>query len=514
MRALRVAVTLDPDGPLPIYLQISRAVAGAIRRGALRSGDALPGTRTLALELGVHRNTILAAFRELLAEGWVVSRAARGTFVADDLPAAPAGRGAPAAPPPRDPGYRVGGAFWRDPPPDYAPGSYVLVKGAPDLRLVPARALARAYRRALVRHGRELLAYRDPRGHEGLRTALAAMATHARGIAATPDDVLVTRGSQMALHLAAQALVEPGDTVAVEALGHPQVWAAFRLAGARLVSVPVDEKGMAVEALERLHARHPLRAVLVTPHHQFPTTAVMPLRRRLALLEFARRHGVAVIEDDYDHEFHYDGRSVLPLASADSGGVVIYIGTLSKILAPGLRTGFVVAPRRVVERMASIRTATDQQGDHVVEAALAELFETGEFGRHVRRARRAYHARRDAMVRALRRHLPGAVDFRVPEGGMAVWASVDPALDIDDWARAAAPLGVTFRSGRLYAFDGRPVSAMRLGFTCYTEPELDEAARRMARGLALVRRGGGPARTRPGRAPRASARTTGRRAAT
>jgi GntR family transcriptional regulator/MocR family aminotransferase len=303
----------------------------------------------------------------------------------------------------------------------------------------------------------------------------------ARGITATPDEILVTRGSQMALDLVARALLEPGDAIAVEALGSPPVWTCFRKAGLTLVPVPVDAGGLRVEDLSALVQRHRIRAVYVTPHHQFPTTTVMPVARSMALLDFARTHHVAVIEDDYDHEFHYDGSPVTPLAADDPAGVVVYLGTLSKVLAPGLRMGFVVAPRPVIERMTSLRAAVDLQGDLTAECAVAEFFESGGFGRHIRRMRRIYRTRRDVLVEALRRELGDVLQFTVPSGGMALWVRAAEGVDVDRWVPEALAEGVLIRSGRMYDFEGEMRSCMRLGFTGLNERELQEAARRMAK---------------------------------
>ncbi|HTN84912.1 MAG TPA: PLP-dependent aminotransferase family protein, partial [Sorangium sp.] len=217
--------------------------------------------------------------------------------------------------------------------------------------------------------------------------------------------------------------------------------------------------------------------------HQYPTTAVLAPGRRVALLELCRRRRIALIEDDYDHEFHYDGRPVLPLASADTAGVVVYVGTLSKILAPGLRLGFVVAPEPLIERLSLHRTFVDRQGDHAVERAVAELLEDGEVQRHAQRARRAYRARRDLLVEALRARLGGALDFRVPAGGMALWARVDAAIDADAWAERSLERKVAFSPGRRYAFDGRKRPFLRLGFAALDEEEIRDAVERMARAL-------------------------------
>src|SRR6185436_7204697 len=185
--------------------------------------------------------------------------------------------------------------------------------------------------------------------------------------------------------------------------------------------LPVDEHGLVVDALAELCARERVRAVYVTPHHQYPTTAVLAPGRRIALLELARAQRIAILEDDYDHEFHYEGRPVLPLASADRSGCVVYLGTLSKILAPGLRIGFVVAPPPVVERLSHLRMFADRQGDNLAEYAVAELLEDGEVQRHARRSRKLYQQRRDALASALRKRLGTAVSFQVPSGGSALW---------------------------------------------------------------------------------------------
>jgi GntR family transcriptional regulator/MocR family aminotransferase len=363
-----------------------------------------------------------------------------------------------------------------------------LARGTADVRRMPAAELSRAYRRALARHGRALLSYGDPRGHPRLRAALAEMLTTTRGLPASAETVFVTRGSQMALDLIARALLGPGDVVAVEGLGHPAVWAALRLTGASLVPVPVDAHGVNVAALASLVEQRPLRAVYLTPHHQFPTTSVLPVARRLALLELARQHRMLLIEDDYDHEFHYDGRPILPLASRDEAGVVIYVGTLSKVLAPGLRIGYLVAPPAVIARLTELRVASDLQGDQAHECAVAELFEDGDLVRHVRRMRRLYRTRRDALVDVLRKRLGSVIQVSRPPGGMALWARVDPAVDLERWAVLGLERGVGFVPGSRYAFDGGPVHALRLGFSPLDEGELEEAVRRMRAALAELGR--------------------------
>ncbi|MBK7395354.1 MAG: PLP-dependent aminotransferase family protein [Myxococcales bacterium] len=478
MNGFAHALSLDESGDLPLFLRIARAVRDDVRRGRLLPGAALPGSRTLATQLGVHRNTVLAAFRELAAEGWIETRPAGGTYVSGDIPrelprrlakaATRAGFSLPAAPSPR--------------PPEPPPNTFVLAAGTPDLRLVPRDLVARAYRRALRSAP---LGYVPPEGHPRLRTALTEMLAELRGLTFDRDALLVTRGAQAALDLTARVLLDghPGAAVAVEALGYRPAWQAFRAAGARLVPVPVDEHGLAVDALAEIEG---LRAVYLTPHHQYPTTVTLSPARRLALLALARARRFAIVEDDYDFEFHYEGRPVLPLASDDQSGNVIYVGTLAKILAPALRLGFLAGPAPFVAHATALRIAIDRQGDPALELAVAELLEDGELQRHVRRVRRAYRERRDALLAALDRHLEGTLVARKPPGGMAAWAEVR-GVDAETLVAAAAREGVSFLPGRAYAFDGRARPFVRLGYASLDPSELDEAMRRVARGLGRRR---------------------------
>jgi GntR family transcriptional regulator/MocR family aminotransferase len=350
--------------------------------------------------------------------------------------------------------------------------------GTPDVTLVPVELLSRAYRRVLRFNARSVLSYGDPRGHARLRSELARMLAATRGLAIGEDDIVVTRGSQMALDLLAHSLLGSGDTVAVESFGYSPAWEAFRRAGANLVAVPVDADGLVVSELEKLLARRPIRAIYVTPHHQYPTTVVMTAGRRLALLSLARKHRFMIIEDDYHHEFHYDGRPVLPLASVDRGAVA-YIGSLSKVLAPGLRLGYLVAPKPLRDRVTTHRMYTDRQGDHAVECAIAELFRDGDVQRHIRRAKRAYQQRRDLLASELLRQFGGAISFRIPAGGMAIWTRFEVSVNVEAWAQRGATKGVIFLTAQSFAFDGRSQPYVRLGFGGLTETQIKEAVHRM-----------------------------------
>lgn len=481
-------LALDAHSGLPLFQQISSAIVTAIRRGRLRPGDRLPGSRTLAVSLVVNRNTVIAAYDELAGEGWIESSTARGTFVSRSLPEfrpkaftrAAAGR----AEVPEATGFD-----FQATPADreaWQPGKppvFAISLGAPDVRLTPVDLLARAYRRAIRRHTESVLKYGHTGGHPALRQALASMLAATRGLATSAEDVLITSGSQMALELLGRTLLRKGDVVAVEQIGYRPAWNAFQQHGAKVVPIPVDSGGMDVEALTRLVQRTPVRALYVTPHHQYPTTATLTAGRRIALLELARKLRIAIIEDDYDHEYHYEGRPILPLASVDRAGVVIYVGTLAKVIAPGIRLGYVAAPRPLLESMAAHRHIIDRQGDHTLEYAVAELIEDGGVQRHARRARRVYQARRDSLVGVLRTEFADTLSFNVPAGGIAVWARAAAGIDVDAWGERVARQGVAMLTAKYYAFDERPRPFIRFGFASLDETEMIEALARLKKVL-------------------------------
>ena len=485
MRRWELNVALDATREQPLFLQLANGIAADIRRGRLKAGDALPGSRELAALLGVNRNTVIAGYEELAAEGLVATRVGGGTFVLAEMPHGVL----PSAPVLADvPTYDLAAPLPLHLPARIAPpGALSLACSAPDARMFPARVLARAFRRAIARRDGTLPGGADPCGHVRLREQLADMLARSRALPVAPDNLMITRSIEQAIDLVARVLITPGDVVAVETLGYPPAWNVLKLAGARLVPVALDAEGLDVDALEQLLAHQPLRAVFLTPHHQFPTGAIMSPARRARLAALALQHRFAIIEDDYDHEFHYAGKPVLPIGAGSGRANVVYIGSLANLLAPGIGAGFIVAPAAVFERLYCLRASSDARSDAAMECALAELFEDGELLRHTRRVRRAYAARRDVLAAALRHHLGSALHFDVPEGGMALWARADAAIDMAAWEGAGTREGVLFHNAKPYHFGQREQRCMRLAFSSLDEAELSEAVRRMARALTRAR---------------------------
>jgi len=482
LRPWDLTVALDRASGVPAWLQIANAMIAAIRRGRLPPGTALPGTRDLAARIGVNRKTVQQSYDELIAQGWLNADSTRGTFVSAELPVMNGGAAPAAARPETDLQLRRAA-------PDLAlalPREGVLTfdDGAPDTRLMPAEFLARAWRRALLeaaRHNR--LGYGDPRGIPPLREAVAEMLRTDRGLPCTADNICITRGSQMAIFLAARLLAGPGDRVVFESLSYPPAREAFAATGAEICRVGLDEQGMMLDQLDMLCREGSVRAVYVTPHHQFPTTVVLPQQRRILLQSLAETHGFAIVEDDYDHEFHFSHRPMLPLASGHGFGRLMYIGSLSKLLSPSLRIGYLVAAPAVIERAAAEICLIDRQGDPVTEAAAAELMTSGALKSHTRKVLRVYAQRRECLAAALREELGEAIEFLLPQGGLALWVNFSQEIDVAALAAAGFQHGVGIMPGQAFATNGFRSNGVRLGFGSLDEAQLREAVKRLKRAI-------------------------------
>lgn len=476
---------IDASRSTPLYLQIVHGLIHEIERGRLASGAYLPSSRVLATMLGVNRKTVVLAYEDLIAQGWLTSPGTRGTMVSEVLPkSAPARPAKPAieAPPidARTPAY----AFHAPPSRPLALPSDTrmrLDEGSPDGRLFPEEVLGRAYRSAIQRAARHnRLLYGDPRGSLALRENIAAMLRTERGLSVGAENVCITRGSQNAIFLAARTLITPGDTVLVEALTYEPAVAAFRACGARVESVRLDDQGVDVEDVERRCRQSNVRAIFLTPHHQFPTTVALRPDRRLRLLLLARQFNFAIIEDDYDHEFHFESQPLLPIASYAPASV-IYAGSLSKLLLPALRIGYIAAPRAFIDAVAHTVSLTDGMGNTITEDATAELIESGELRRHARKATQVYAARRLAFAQAADDAFGDRVRFRTPDGGLAFWLTF-PDVEVLDRIEARAPdLGVRLASSRSFATSDDAERGLRIGFASLREDEARKALATLAK---------------------------------
>lgn len=481
LRSWELNLNIDRSSGLALYLQLAQQLIDAIQRGRLAPSAAMPGTRELADRLKVNRKTVITAYDELIAQGWLTTESRRGTFVSANLPHFPSTKQTPKkiALPPTEAAINLS---------DYAETledenhSNIIDfnDGIPDTRLIPFESLSKAFRHALIAPIRSnKLGYGDPRGVLALRLAIAEMVNIERGLNVEIDNICIARGSQMGIFLAARTLVKRDDYVVVENLSYPPAREAFRSCGANILSVNVDADGINVVELEVLCKKHSIRAIYVTPHHQFPTTVMMTAERRSKLLLLAKKYDFVIVEDDYDHEFHFDHHPVLPLASTDHADRVIYVGSLSKVLAPGLRVGYLIASKDIIDRCASEVMLIDRQGNSVTELAVAKLMETGEIKRHIRRTLKTYHERRNLFVDLLNNELGDYVDFVSPSGGLAIWLKLKGNLAAQVMVEQALAEKVRVLPGELFSDNNEPVNGFRLGFGSLNSTELTTGVHRL-----------------------------------
>ncbi|MGC4000301.1 MAG: PLP-dependent aminotransferase family protein [Anaeromyxobacter sp.] len=464
---MSLQITLGRGGRLgsDLYQQLRQRILD----GRLPAGARLPASRALARALRVSRNTVLGAYGRLGAEGFLGGRVGAGTFVADGVRAAPsrAPSGRRLRPLPR-------WAALADPPAPIAPAPFDFRVGAPDPRLFPWDTWRRALAREL-RGRRPAPGYAPPEGEERLRAAIARHLAASRGVHAGAEDVLLCAGAQHAFDLVARILVEPGTCVAVEDPGYPPARQVLEAQGARVVPVPVDGEGLVVAALPA-----DAQLVVVTPSHQFPLGVPMSLARRQALLEWSRRRGAAILEDDYDAEFRHDGRPLEALQGLDRHGRVLYVGTFSKLLLPTLRLGYVVAPASLMGALRAARRLSDSHGPPEPQRALATLIEEGLFSRHLRKLHRIYRDRRDRLVTALERELGEVLELFPGAAGLHLAARCrDERLDVPAWIARARQAGVAVEGLQGYAVRRR-VTGLAIGFGLIEAARVDEGVARLA----------------------------------
>ncbi len=476
---------LAAGGP-PLFRQLYGRLKSAILSGRIAPGARLPATRELCRELGVSRQTVLAAYEQLLAEGYLHGSVGRGTFVNASLPAtatAPA-TGAPALLRPLAArGQAMATAMARV---RHHDGPLRAFRASmPGLDLFPFDLWRRLEARSL-RHAGAHFGYGDPAGLRPLRELLCAYLRASRGVDCTPDQIVITSGSQQALYLLAHLLLAPGDAVWVESPGYQGACAPLVAAGASIRTIPVTPEGMDVAYGA---ARHPdARMVFTTPSHQLPLGVTMSLPRRLELLRWAAANRAWVIEDDYDSEYRYNGPPLASLQGLDTAACVIYVGTLSKVLFPGLRLGYVVAPPALAGALAQARAVIDRHSPVVAQETLAAFMEGGHFARHIRRTRQAYGERREALLDAVRSELGGAVECGPSDAGLDLCVHLREGLDEGAVVAGAAARGIDLRPLQYYANpQAGPECAvgpgLLLGFSAHTPDRLRSAVRDLAQVL-------------------------------
>ncbi|MDA0997591.1 MAG: PLP-dependent aminotransferase family protein [Proteobacteria bacterium] len=483
-----LAIDLDKASATPMHRQIFDQIRRAILTGRLVPGRRLPSSRVLADELGVSRNTVLAAFDQLLAEGYTEGRIGSGTRVADALPedylAARAGRErAMSGDHARKPRLsNVGRALQTAVPKTRIdPNRWAFRPGVPEVARFPwahwSRLCAGFWRRPPL----ELIAGGATAGFKPLRAAIADYLGAVRGLACQAEQVIVTAGAQQAIDLAARALLNPGDKVWIEEPGYAGIRGVLTAVNAEMVPIAVDDAGIDVDA--GIAIAPDARMAIVTPSHQYPLGSVMSLARRLALLEWARQTDAWILEDDYDSEYRYGGRPISALQGLDRDGRVIYCGTFSKVMFPTIRIGYLVVPLELVEPLAAVRSLIDDQTAIALQPVLAAFIESGHFAQHIRRMRTLYAERQDVILDALKSELSGALDVTPDESGMHLVAEIRPSASIwdADVAELAAARGLSISPLSRF-FLGRPNrNGLLLGYAGIEARDIRTGVKKLAR---------------------------------
>jgi GntR family transcriptional regulator/MocR family aminotransferase len=516
--ATALTIRLEERGPLSLQQQLYTRLRDDILARRLRPGERLPPSRILAGQLAVSRTTVVLVYDQLVAEGYAEARQGAGTFVSRQIPdealVAPSrprllpvrheqsanGTTGLAWPGEFDSGAarpesrqlsvwgdRMAGVYRQVWGSDgrvaerYGTIPFDFRPGRPDWDSFPRQIWGRLTSRQVRERSEELASYGDPAGYRPLREAVATHLGQTRGVRCTAEQVVVVNGSQQGTDLLIRLFLDPGDQAALEDPGYAGAALTLQAHGMAVQAVPVDEDGLNVSALPAPDRLDAPRLVYVTPSHQFPTGATLSLPRRLRLLEWAAQRGALIVEDDYDSDFRYSGRPLESLQGLDSHGVVAYVGSFSKALFPPLRVGFVVLPPRLVEPFVAAKWLADRQTATLDQQVLSDFIVEGHFERHLRRMRRLYQGRRDALLRALWTHCG---DLLVPGGdgaGLHLIGWLRPGLDATALSAEAATLGVAVPPLDPYYLGAAGRPGLMLGYASLDESRIAEGVRLLAR---------------------------------
>ena len=482
-------ISLDRARRTPLYFQLYRELREAIETGRFHSRAQLPSSRSLAADLGLSRKTVVDAYEQLTAEGFLESSVGSGTYVTSALPQPLTGAQiktlkavaqpvASQASSRRRRKIEILSPFF--PPVKPLPFRH----GLPALDAFPLRLWSRLSGKRLRNLPTDLLGYGDPKGYRPLREAIAWYLGTSRAVRCEPDQVVVVAGSQQAIYLTALVLLSKGDSVWIEDPGYLGARGALQIAGAHLIPVPVDEQGLRVSEGIRLDPN--ARLVYTTPSNQYPLTVTMSLSRRFELLEWAQRSGSWIIEDDYDSEFRYNSRPIAALQGLDRSGRVIYLGTFSKLLAPTLRIGYFVLPPELVEVFSVASSLISRHPPSLEQIVLADFIEQGHLARHIRKMRALYQERQAELLDAARTELDGVLEITPPDAGTHVVAKLPRGVDARVAARSAELHGVEVRALSNYFLKGSGRSGLILGYGAFNKSQTRSGMQKLA--LALGQR--------------------------
>jgi DNA-binding transcriptional MocR family regulator len=487
---------LDPESTRPAYLQIRDQIIALVDEGTLRPGDRLPPTRTLGESVGVHRSTVVRAYDEIRALGYLESRSGSYSTIRRRarVPETVARREPESGPVPsavdwaelateQARGAHLAAQRLADPK---VPGDTIdLERLAADPALAPAAELRRCLKQVLLRGSPAALDYTEPAGWPPLREVVS-MRLRSHGISVSAEEILITSGAQQALDLALRMLTRPGEAVVVEAPTYSGAHALLRLHGLTPIEIPVHRGGMDLRALEWALERRSARLVYTMPSFHNPTGVTTDQAHRERLLDICERMRVPILEDAFEEEMKYLGKAVLPIKSIDAKGLVLYVGTFSKIVFPGLRVGWIAAPRQAISLLTSIQHASCLAVNTLAQAAVERFCTSGELQAYLRRVHRVYRRRMQAVLDGLRRHMPAEIRWTRPSGGYTLWLTL-PGRGEDErlWCNRLARAGVRAAPGSRFFGVAPARPHLRLSISCADEDQIEEGCQRLGRALSL-----------------------------
>ncbi|WP_111707996.1 aminotransferase-like domain-containing protein [Lutibacter citreus] len=476
-------ISLDKTISKPLYLQVSGQIINAIQRSYLTKGTILPGTRVLSQLLKIHRNTAVAIYEELASQGWVEIIPNKGTFVLEPEKntakiKATSQKINEAYTYAKTTGFPFQKSFHLASTVQFTNAKYSINDGKPDLRLHPVHQFTRWYSAAMKRKTLIKKWNRTPEFYNSVfPTHLCNYLNATRGFHISPNNLLNTRSTEMSLYVVSQLLIKPNDVVLVGHLSNYESNIIFQQTGANIKTIPVDNDGLNINYIKKHFIKHSIRCVYICAHRDYPTTVKLSAERRLELLKLAKDYGFAIIEDDFDYDFQFESSAMLPMASADANGMVIYLGKFGKSLFPSFQTGFVVAPENLISEAKNYLELLDKQGDLIQEQMLSELIYEGEIYRLMKKNIVIYKKRLDFLCNLLTKYFSEIAQWEIPSGGLAIWLQFHPKISLLKLAKEAEKNDLFLPKTILY--QDKNTCAIRFGFGHLNEEELKPVIKKL-----------------------------------
>jgi GntR family transcriptional regulator/MocR family aminotransferase len=490
MLPFETLIVIDRNLPSPAYMQVVNGIINLIKDGVIQKGALMPGTRSMAGMIKLHRKTVIAAYNELIAQGWLIAIARHGHHIASELPESGIKQWGVG-----EHGYssrsKMKSHFFELEttkefhPRQFSPNpSLIIDDGHPDTRLAPMHLLNREYlSRLKQQHVRKKPAITLAPGSLKLRETMVNYLALTRGIQADIENILITHGAQMSIYIAASLLLKRGSYVIVGEPGYHVANYVFEHLGAKIIRIPVDQGGVDTDLLKQACQKYKISALYLVPHHHYPTTVTLSPERRSIILDMAEQFNFSIIEDDYDYGFQYGSSPYLPLAGSAHQNRVIYVGSFSKSLSTSIRIGFMVAASDFIEQAVYLRKIIELKGDNLMEDSLAALIENGDIARHLKKVNKVFAQRRDYLCASLDEKLKGVVSFARPQGGLALWAVFNNKYPLEDISMKAAKQGLFINDGKIFDNGSLKYNALRFGFASLNELEMDEVINIIMRSL-------------------------------